>query len=43
MKNKKSITKKTHKPWLGDLVLGPKPASAWFGDMLIACKRIPEC
>ena len=43
MKNKKSITKKTRKPRLGDLVLGPKPASAWFGDMLIACKRIPEC
>ena len=24
---KKSITKKTPKPWPGDLVLGPKPAS----------------
>ena len=35
--------KKSHKPWGGDLVLGPKPASAWFNDMLIACKRIPEC
>jgi len=30
-----------HKPWLGDLVLTPKPASAWFNDILIACKRLP--
>jgi len=31
------------KPWLGDLVLTPKPASAWFNDILIACKRLPQC
>ncbi len=24
--------KKSRKPWGGDLVLGPKPASAWFND-----------
>ena len=42
MKNKKSAAKKTHKPWLGDLALTPKPASAWFNDILIACKRLPE-
>ena len=43
MKSKKSVAKKSRKPRGGDLVLGPKPVAAWFGDMLIACKRIPEC
>ena len=43
MKSKKSVAKKSHKPWLGDLVLTPKPASAWFNDILIACKRLPQC
>lgn len=43
MKSKKSVAKKPHKPWLGDLVLTPKPASAWFNDILIACKRLPQC
>ena len=35
--------KKSHKPRGGDLVLAPKPASEWFNDMLIACKRLPQC
>ncbi len=43
MKSKNSVAKKPHKPWLGDLVLTPKPASAWFNDILIACKRLPQC
>ena len=43
MKSKKSVAKKPHTPWLGDLVLTPKPASAWFNDILIACKRLPQC
>jgi uncharacterized protein with HEPN domain/predicted RNase H-like HicB family nuclease len=43
MKGKQTAVKKSRKSWGGDLVLGPKPASAWFNDMLIACKRIPEC
>jgi uncharacterized protein with HEPN domain/predicted RNase H-like HicB family nuclease len=43
VKSKKSVAKKPHKPWLGDLVLTPKPASAWFNDILIACKRLPQC
>jgi uncharacterized protein with HEPN domain len=42
-REKKAAVKKSHKPWGGDLVLTPKPASAWFNDMLIACKRLPEC
>jgi uncharacterized protein with HEPN domain/predicted RNase H-like HicB family nuclease len=43
VKGKKSAAKKPRKSRGGGLVLGPKPAAAWFNDMLIACKRIPEC
>ncbi|MGA7743521.1 MAG: HepT-like ribonuclease domain-containing protein [Polyangia bacterium] len=42
-REKKAAVKKSHKPWGGDLVPTPKPAGAWFNDMLIACKRLSEC
>jgi uncharacterized protein with HEPN domain/predicted RNase H-like HicB family nuclease len=43
VESKKPAAKEPDKFWLDDLSLTPKPASAWFTDILIACERLPQC